>query len=321
MSARRLGPLLVVTGPTATGKTAAALALARELDGELVGADSVQVYRGFDIGSAKPTADELGSVAHHLIDVADPDETFDAMRYAALADAAIAAVRARGRVPIVVGGTGLWLRALLRGLVDVPLPDPAVRAALDAEAEREGTPHLHRRLASVDRLAAATIHQNDRIRIVRALEVFEQTGRPMGELRAEHALGAPRYDAFVVGLDAEREEHARLIATRTSAMIAAGFADEVRRIVDRWGAEVRGLGAVGYREMLRHVTAGEPLEETSRKIERSTKIYARRQRTWLKNEPGTTVRTTAAGLLSDRELRARIRAHMVPPGRGGRAAD
>lgn len=312
VSARPAGPLLVVVGPTATGKTAAALGLAHELGGELVGADSVQVYRGFDIGSAKPTPEELGGVAHHLIDVADPDETLDAMRYAALADEAIAEIRGRQHVPIVVGGTGLWLRALLRGLVDVPLPDPSIRAALDEEAERGGPARMHARLAAIDPRAAAVIHPNDRLRIVRALEVFEQTGTPMGELRAAHALGAPRYDALVVSLDLPRDEHARRVATRTATMIARGLADEVRGLVARWGEQVRPLGAVGYREMLVHVTGGEPLEETARKIERSTRIYARRQRTWLKNEPGTTVQTTADELSETPALRARIRAHVRP---------
>jgi len=313
VGARPGGPLLVIAGPTATGKTAVAIELALELDGELVGADSVQVYRGFDIGSAKPTREELRGVAHHLIDVADPDETLDAMRYAELADGAIAAVRARGRVPIVVGGTGLWLRALLRGLVDVPLPDAQIRAALELEADRGGPSSLHARLAEVDPRAAAAIHPNDRLRVVRALEVFAQTGRPMGELRAEHALGEPRYDAMVVSLDLPREEHTERVVARAAAMVTAGLADEVRGLVARWGANARALGAVGYREMLAHVSSGEPIEETTRKIVRSTRIYARRQRTWLKNEPGTSVRTTASALLGDPELRARIRRHLRPP--------
>ena len=162
-------PLIVIAGPTATGKTAVALELARQLDGELVGADSVQVYRGFDIGSAKPTAAELGGVPHHLIDCLDPDESIDAMGFAGLADAAIEGVAERGKRPIVVGGTGLWIRALVRGLVDVPLPDPEIRGALEAEAEARGAPSLHERLTAIDPRAAARIHPNDALRIVRAL--------------------------------------------------------------------------------------------------------------------------------------------------------
>ncbi len=159
--------IVAIGGVTAAGKTGAAIALARRLGGELVGADSVQVYRGFDIGSAKPTAAELGEVRHHLLDVLDPEEEIDAARYARMADAAIADIAARGRVPIVVGGTGLWMRALLRGLVELPEVDPAVRARIEAEADAVGAPASHERLRGVDPAAAARIHPNDRLRIVR----------------------------------------------------------------------------------------------------------------------------------------------------------
>jgi tRNA dimethylallyltransferase len=213
---------IVIAGPTGAGKTACALSIARRVGGELIGADSVQVYRGFDIGSAKPTAAELGTIPHYLIDVIDPDEAIDAQRFAHLADAAIAEVHGRGRVPIVVGGTGLWLRALLRGLVSAPPVDPALRARLEAEADGLGSPALHERLAAVDPAAASVIHPNDRLRIVRALEVFEQTGRPMGELRREHALGAPRYDALFVVLDPDGALEARIEA-RLDALLADGW--------------------------------------------------------------------------------------------------
>lgn len=296
-------PLLVITGPTATGKTAAAIELARRLDGEIVGADSVQVYRGFDIGSGKPTATELGEIRHHLVDVVDPDQPIDAMRYAGLADEAIAAIRARGKRPIVCGGTGLWLRALLRGLVAVPPVDPEVRAAIEREADTHGLEALHARLAEVDPRAAAAIHPNDRVRIVRALEVHAQTGIPMGELRAAHALGAPRHPAFLVVLDVGRDELAERIRARTHAMIQAGWADEVRRLVRRWGRDVRALGSVGYRQMLEHVLAsgegGAAIDATEAAIVKATRIYARRQRTWWKNEPGVCIRTTPRELLSD----------------------
>jgi tRNA dimethylallyltransferase len=285
---------VVVAGPTAAGKTEAALAIARRWNGELIGADSVQVYRGFDLGSAKPTAEELGGVPHHLIDVLDPDQDIDAQRYAALADAAIADVHRRGRLPIVVGGTGLWLRALLRGLVPAPPVDLALRARLDAEAERAGSPALHRRLAAVDPRAAAAIHPNDRLRIVRALEVFEQTGRPLGELRHEHALGGPRYDALFVVLDPGPALEHR-IETRLDAMLASGWLDEVRALRARWGA-VRPLGSVGYKELVEHLEAGTSMDQTRRAIRKATRIYARRQRTWFRSEPGVSLRTTAAAL-------------------------
>lgn len=281
------GPgLLVLTGPTASGKTAAAVRLAQHFGGELVGADSVQVYRGFDIGASKPKADELHGVAHHLLDVRDASQPLDAAEFARLADAAIADVRARGKLPIVVGGSGLWLRALLRGLVAAPAVDAELRARLDAEAVQEGAARLHARLAQIDPQAAAQIHPNDRVRIVRALEVFEQTGRPLGALRGAHALGAPRYRALRVVLELPADELGRRIEQRTGAMIAEGFEAEVRQLLERYGRAARPLGAVGYREMVAHVCDGVALEETVRAINRATRIYARRQRTWLRSEPG-----------------------------------
>ncbi len=271
---------MVVSGPTAAGKTELALGLARAHGGELIGADSVQVYRGFDIGSAKPARDELRGVAHHLLDVIDPDEPIDAVRYAALADAAIEGVAARAKIPIVVGGTGLWLRALLRGLVTLPEPDAAIRKALEAEADVAGSASLHARLSTLDPRAAAAIHPNDRLRIVRALEVHAQTGEPLGELRAQHALGAPRYEALVILIDRPRDEMAARMEARTRAMLERGLVDETRRLLERWGPSVRAMEAVGYKEA-RAFLAGELAEEAlPAAITRATRIYARRQRTW-----------------------------------------
>jgi tRNA dimethylallyltransferase len=278
--------VLVITGPTASGKTAVALQLARRFDGELIGADSVQVYRGFDIGSAKPDIEELGGVRHHMLDICNPDENIDAARFAQLADTAIADVISRGKRPIVVGGSGLWLRALLRGLVKVPDRDPALRAMLEAEAETAGLASMHARLAAVDPRAAAAIHPNDKLRIVRALEVFAQTGEPLGELRHAHALGGERYRALRVVLELTPEESTARITERTKAMITRGLVDETRAIVTRYGRDIRALGAVGYREMLGHVCDGVGLGATADAITRATRIYARRQRTWLQSEPG-----------------------------------
>jgi len=300
--AERLGPLLVIAGPTATGKTAAAVALAEHFDGELIGADSVQVYRDFDIGSAKPGRDELGPVAHHLIDVVNPDQEIDAADYARRADDAIAATRARGRLPIVVGGTGLWIRALVRGLVDLPPVDGSIRRTLEEAVETEGAPALHERLAKVDSLTAAAVHPNDALRIVRALEVYEQTGTALGILRAEHALGEPRYATAFVVLDMDREAHASVVESRMEHMIHAGWIEEVRGIRARWGDEVRPLGSVGYREILGHLRDGVPIAETLRQIRKATRVYARRQRTWFKGEPGVSWRSERAALLEPEGL-------------------
>lgn len=297
-----LGPLLVLAGPTATGKTAAALELARRFDGELIGADSVQVYRGFDIGSAKPTRAELLGVPHHLIDIVDPNEDIDAVAYAKRADAAIADVRKRGRLAIVVGGTGLWIRALVRGLVDLPPVDLEVRRRLEAEAEAEGAPRLHARLATVDSISAEAVHPNDALRIVRALEVYEQTGSPLGAIRAEHALGEPRYRATFIVLDMERERHSALIDARAERMLEAGWAEEVRGLRAAWGDAIRAFGSVGYREVLAQVRDEAPLDETLRRIRKSTKVYARRQRTWFKSEPGVSWRSSCDEILEPASL-------------------
>ena len=291
-----LQPILVIAGSTATGKTAAAIEIARQLGGELVGADSVQVYRGFDIGSAKPSAAELRGVAHHLIDVFDPNQEVDAMAYAALGDAAIRDIVGRGRFPIVVGGTGLWIRALIRGLVDVPAVDRVIRKRLEEAAMKDGAPALHARLGEVDPISAKAIHPNDSLRIVRALEVYEQTGMPLGALRAEHALGPARYRALHIVLELEQESHGAVIEDRARRMLEAGWVDEVRSLRERWGDEIRPLGSVGYREVLEHIREDVPFEETVRRIRKSTRIYARRQRTWFRSEPGVSWRSESAEL-------------------------
>ena len=291
-----LQPLLIIAGPTATGKTAAAIDVARHFGGEIVGADSVQVYRGFDIGSAKPTAAELGGVVHHLIDVLDPDQDVDAMAYANLADAAIRGILDRNTLPIVVGGTGLWIRALLRGLVDVPPVDHEIRKRLEAAATTQGSAALHARLSEVDPVSAGAVHPNDALRIVRALEVYEQTGAPLGNLRAEHALGRPRYRAVFIVLDLDRERHAMIIERRTEQMLDAGWVDEVRMLRERWGDEIRPFASVGYRELLAHLRDQVPLDEAARRIRKSTRIYARRQRTWFNGEPDVSWRSESAAL-------------------------
>ncbi len=291
-----LQPIVVIAGSTATGKTAAAIEIARQLGGELVGADSVQVYRGFDIGSAKPSAAELGGVSHHLIDVFDPNQEVDAMAYAALGDAAIRDIAGRGHLPIVVGGTGLWIRALIRGLVDVPAVDPVIRKRLEDAAMEAGAPALHARLGEIDSISAKAIHPNDSLRIVRALEVYEQTGTPLGTLRAEHALGQPRYRALLIVLEMEHEGHGAVIEDRARRMLEAGWVDEVRSLRERWGDEIRPLGSVGYREVVEHIRDELPFEETVRRIRKSTRIYARRQRTWFRSEPGVSWRSESAEL-------------------------
>ena len=192
--------VIVICGPTATGKTAAGIALARVLGGEIISADSMQVYRRMEIGTAKPTAAERAAVEHHLIDVVDPDEPFDAARYAALARAKVLELHRRGAVPIIVGGTGLYIKALLHGLFRSDAGDPAVRQRLAAEAETRGIRELHERLTACDPESARRLHPNDTARILRALEVFEVTGRPISSFHREHRFAETRFDALQIGL-------------------------------------------------------------------------------------------------------------------------
>lgn len=302
--------IVVIAGPTATGKTSAAVAIARHLGGELIGADSVQIYREFDVGSAKPTPEERDTVRHHLIDALPPDAPIDAMGYAQRADAAIDEARGRRAVPIVVGGTGLWLRALVRGLVELPEPERHVRERLERDADERGLDVLHRRLQEVDPAGARAIHPNDRVRLVRSLEVYEQTGTPMSEHQARHALGAPRYGALFVVADLPKPAHDARIRERVRAMIDAGWPEEARRLLARWGPDVRPFGSVGYRQMLEHVRDGAPLDEVEARIVKATRMYARRQRTWFKNEPGIAWRTDPETLAGPEGMR-RIEAHLA----------
>lgn len=277
--------ILVVAGPTASGKTALAIALARRLGGEIVNADSQQVYRGLDVGTAKPTQAERASVPHHLLDVVEPGEGMDAARFTALADAAIADIAARGRLPIVAGGTGLYLRALLHGVVAAPGRDPALRARLEAEAEALGRPALHARLAAVDPGSAARIRENDLVRIVRALEIAAGGRRP-SELYAEHAFQPDRYVARILALDPPRAElHARIDA-RVRAMFTDGLLDEARALAAGAGGPIPPRWPIGYAEAAACVAGALPLEEAIRRVQVAHRKYARRQVIWLRKERG-----------------------------------
>ncbi|WP_248362620.1 tRNA (adenosine(37)-N6)-dimethylallyltransferase MiaA [Anaeromyxobacter oryzae] len=277
--------VLVVAGPTASGKTALAVALARRLGGEIVNADSQQVYRGLDVGTAKPTAEERAAAPHHLLDVAEPGEGMDAARFTALADAAIAEIAARGRLPIVAGGTGLYVRALLHGVVAAPGRDPALRARLEAEAAALGRPALHARLAALDPAAAARIRENDLVRIVRALEIAAGGRRP-SELHAEHAFQPDRYAATLLALDPPRAElHARIDA-RVRAMFAGGLLDEARALLARFGGAIPPKLPIGYAEAAAALDGSLPLEEAIRRVQVAHRRYARRQVVWLRKERG-----------------------------------
>lgn len=269
-------------GPTAGGKTRLAIELARRLGGEVIGADSMQVYRGMDVGTAKPSAAELAAVPHHLIDVADPrEEGFTVEEWRRLAEAAIAEIRGRGRVPIVVGGTSLYVRALLEGLFEGPAPDPSLRAELDAMSLES----LRSELERVDPPAARRIHPNDRRRSQRAVEVFRQSGRPISELQAEweERLSTRAHpEARVIGLDWPVEAINRRINLRVKAMFAGGLVEEARslRAAGPLGRQARE--AVGYGEAFDVLDGVLSLDEAIERTKIRTRRYAKQQRTWLK---------------------------------------
>lgn len=281
---RRATRFLAILGPTASGKSALALSLAERAGGEIIACDSQQVYVGMDVGTAKPTPDERRRVPHHALDLCRPDETFHAARWAVAARAALADVSARGRLPIVVGGTGLYYRALTAGLFEAPPPDPALRARHRELADREGLEALRARLLEVDPESAAAIGPRDFVRISRALEVHEQTGQTIGALRRQ---AAPPGDLapLAVLLDPPLDVLRARIEARVREMLAAGFLDEVRRLrAAGYGTGSRPMLALGYQQLAAVLDGARTLDDATLEIARATLAYARRQRTWFKKE-------------------------------------
>jgi tRNA dimethylallyltransferase len=287
MMARMSRPRIVcLVGPTASGKSALGLALAERLGAEIVSADSRQVYRRLEIGTAKPTAAERARVPHHGLDLVEPHERFDVARFRGMAAGAIVAAAARGRPVLVVGGTGLYVRALLRGLCGAPPRVPALRRVLEAKASTEGPPALHRWLRALDPRAAARIHAHDAIRIVRAVEVALATGVPLSRWQAGHAFGEGPYDALIVGLARPTPELDARIVARARAMLAAGLLDEVRGLLAAGVPEdAPGLAAVGYREMAACAAGRLDVEAALAAMVLATRRFAKRQRTWFRHEP------------------------------------
>ncbi len=278
---------VLVMGPTCTGKTALALELARRHPVEVVSVDSALVYRGMDIGTSKPTAAMRAQVPHHLVDVCDPREAYSAGRFRRDALELIAAIRARGRVPLLVGGTMLYFHALTHGIAPLPDADPAVRAALDAEARAAGWPALHAQLARLDPPAAARIRPRDAQRIQRALEVIRLTGRPLSELQKLAEPSPLRLARFAL-LPFERDVLYARIEARFDEMLAEGFLGEVRALQGRGDlhADLPSMRAVGYRQLWRHCAGECPLEEAVAAAKRATRQLAKRQLTWLRADAG-----------------------------------
>lgn len=276
------GAVVVIVGPTATGKSATAISLAETVGGEIVSADSRTLYRGMDVGTAKPSAEVRRRVRHHLVDIAEPDEVVTVARVQALAQQAIAEIAARGRLPIAVGGTGLYVRAVIDGLAIPPVPpDRDLRSALEA-AERDEPGVLHRRLAAVDPAAAAAIHPRNVRRIVRALEVHAKTGRPITEWQRREP---PGYDARWLGLSARREALYRQIDARVEEQIAAGLVEETRRLLAAgYDAALPSMQGLGYKEMAGHLRGQYGFAEAVRILKRNTRRYAKRQLGWFRRD-------------------------------------
>lgn len=290
LPALHLPPVVAISGPTAAGKSSLAMALCERLDGaaEIVSVDSAQIYRGMDIGSAKPDADAQARVAHHLIDILDPAEPYSAARFADDAAAVIAAIRGRGRVPVLVGGTLLYFRALLDGLSDLPSADPTLRRELEAERDRIGAEGQHARLFEVDPVTAARLHPNDAQRVQRALEIHQLSGRPASAWHAE-----PKAEARVPGRllrfavqPPGRPAFDQRIAARFSQMIDAGLVGEVSALRMRGDLhpDLPSMRAVGYRQIWQHLDGDYGQAEAIRRGIIATRQYAKRQMTWLRGE-------------------------------------
>jgi tRNA dimethylallyltransferase len=283
--ARVRPPIFAIVGPTGVGKTDLALHLAQRLEGEIVNADSRQVYRGLDIGSAKPTPLEQAAVPHHLYDVVDPDEPFDCARYREFARKVIDGVQSRGRPVVLVGGTGLYVKVLRYGICAGPPRDAAIRARL-TETERAQPGALHDLLRATDPATAGRLHPHDSIRLIRALEVHELTGKPLSAWQAEHGFRATELDLRVVGLNMERPALYQRINHRCAAMVADGLVEEVQRLWDRgFGPDLGPLQSIGYREVGRHLRGDCELARADADMAQASRHLAKRQHTWFRADP------------------------------------
>ena len=279
------GRVAVLLGPTAVGKTAVALMLAQGVGAEIVGADSLQVYRELNIGTAKPTREERARVPHHLLDVVPPMEPYDAARYSRDARAVLARLHQRGVASLVVGGTGLYLKALLYGLFSEGSPAGGVRERLRYELDGVGLSSLYQRLARLDPPSAGRLHPHDTYRILRALEVIEATGRPVSDLIAAHRFRDCPYEVLKLGLALPREELNRRIEARVETMLAQGWLQEVEGLLKRYPPVLKPLQAIGYRHLVNFLTGRWSWEEALELLKRDTRRYAKRQLTWFRADP------------------------------------
>jgi len=274
-------PLVIINAPTATGKTELAIDLALEFGGEIINADSLQVYRYLDIGTAKPTIEQRNKVRHHLIDVVDPDEEFNAAIFTQMARQIIQNLAETRKPVFVVGGTGLYIRALLKGIIDTPAIDKNIRNHYRRLGEVKGKEYLYNLLKKKDAEAARRIKPNDTVRVIRALEVLEQSGESIISKQTRHSGNDSPYNTFKIGLQVDREELKKRISQRTQKMIAAGLLEEVKSVLARGYSEtLKPLQSLGYKQIIKYLAAEFDLEEALRLINRETWHYAKRQMTW-----------------------------------------
>ncbi|HPX60714.1 MAG TPA: tRNA (adenosine(37)-N6)-dimethylallyltransferase MiaA [Deltaproteobacteria bacterium] len=279
--------LLIICGPTASGKSELAIRLARELDGEIINADSMQVYRGMDIGTAKPCLEERQGITHHLIDVSEPNQLFSAADFADAADKAIRDITSRGKRAIVAGGTGLYIRSLLHGLVDSPSGAGEVRARLQQEAAELGNLAILERLRQVDPQLASRIHPNNLVRIIRALEVHQLTGVPLSSHQQKHGFAGTRYESLKIGIRIDRQQLYHRIEQRVEQMLASGLIDEVASLLARgYSRDLKSMRSIGYKEISALLAGEISHDESVRLIKRDTRRYAKRQLTWFNADNG-----------------------------------
>ncbi len=282
---KELEKVVIIAGPTASGKTELAVRLAENVDAEIVNADSMQVYQGMDIGTAKPSPEMRGRIPHHLLDIVPPSVNFTAADFLALARKVVADIHRRGKRAIVVGGTGLYIRALLFGLATSPAGSETIRLELATFADQHGAEELLHRLAAVDPETAARLHPNDRVRIIRALEVYHQTGIPLSRYHEHHGFSSPAYDYLKIGIALERDELYRRINERVERMFDDGLVAEVERLqAQGYGPELKSMGSIGYREVCDLLAGTVDLTEAKRLVARNTRWYAKRQLTWFRRE-------------------------------------
>lgn len=275
--------IILIVGPTGAGKTTFAINLARRFNGEIVGADSMQIYRRMDIGTAKPTPAEQAAAPHHMIDIVDPDQDFDAAAYADRATDVIRQTIDRGRTVFVVGGTGFYIKALIHGLFEKGPSDPAVRRRLKRQLASQGAAVLMGRLQEVDPPAANRIHPNDTYRLIRALEVFEVAGEPLTDFHRRHGFREQRFNTLEFGLSWPRPILYERINRRVEAMMAQGFLDEVRQLMaSGYGRDLKSMQSLGYRHLAAVVSGDTSLVEAVAMLKRDHRRYAKRQLTWFK---------------------------------------